>query len=67
MTCAAKERFPWRRVMETGLGGLGLSPSEFWRSTPRELAMAIAGRFGAPIAPMHRGDLERLMERFPDR
>jgi uncharacterized phage protein (TIGR02216 family) len=53
--------------MELGLGSLGLSPSEFWRTTPRELAAAIAGRFGAPVAPMQRHDLERLMHRFPDR
>lgn len=52
--------------MEVGLGLLALSPSEFWRTTPRELAAAIAGRFGAPVVPMQRDDLERLMERFPD-
>jgi uncharacterized phage protein (TIGR02216 family) len=53
-------------VIETGLGSLGLSPSDFWRTTPRELAMAIAGRFGPPVVPMQRDDLERLMQRFPD-
>jgi uncharacterized phage protein (TIGR02216 family) len=53
--------------METGLGALGLTPSELWRSTPRELASAIAGRFGPPVIAMQRDDLERLMQRFPDR
>jgi len=53
-------------MMQTGLGALALAPSEFWRMTPRELALAIEGRFGPPRAPMERHDLERLMARFPD-
>jgi len=52
--------------METGLGALELTPSEFWCATPRELAAAIAGRFGPPVIPMQRDDLERLMQCYPD-
>ena len=52
--------------MELGLGPLRLAPSEFWRMTPRELAMAIAGRFGVALPPLDRAGLDRLMEQFPD-
>jgi uncharacterized phage protein (TIGR02216 family) len=52
--------------MELGLGSLGLAPSEFWRMTPRELAMAIAGRFGIALSPLDRAGLLRLMKQFPD-
>jgi uncharacterized phage protein (TIGR02216 family) len=52
--------------MELGLGSLRLTPSEFWRMTPRELAMAIAGRFGTGTMPLDRAALDRLMKQFPD-
>ena len=58
----AKITFPWARLMQTGLGTLQLSPSEFWRSTPREIAAAI----GFPPKPMLRQSLNEMMERFPD-
>ena len=49
--------------MQFGLGTLRLSPNEFWRSTPRELA----GAFGsAPPRAMLRQKLNLLMEQFPD-
>jgi uncharacterized phage protein (TIGR02216 family) len=57
-----KPTFPWARLMQLGLGTLRLSPSEFWRSTPREIAAA----FGSPSQPMLRQKLNEMMERFPD-
>lgn len=49
--------------MHFGLGNLRLSPNEFWRCTPRELA----GAFGsAPPQPLLRQNLIELMEQFPD-
>jgi uncharacterized phage protein (TIGR02216 family) len=57
-----KPTFPSGRMMQLGLGTLKLSPSEFWRSTPREIAAA----FGAPSQPMLRQKLNEMMERFPD-
>ena len=49
-----------------GLGTLHLSPIEFWRSTPRE----IAGAFGCPPQPttanVLRQSLETMMQEFPD-
>jgi len=45
---------------------LRLSPDQFWRMTPRELALAIevvTGRNGEPFA---RHTLADLMKRYPD-
>jgi len=58
--------FPWDEAMSVGLGLLRLSPRDFWRMTPRELAGALkplAARAGAPTS---RGGLDDLMRRFPD-
>jgi uncharacterized phage protein (TIGR02216 family) len=52
--------------MELGLGRLGRSPREFWEMTPRELEAAIAGAIGIGPQPLSRGDLDRLISRFPD-
>jgi uncharacterized phage protein (TIGR02216 family) len=53
-------------MMHKGLGLLQLSPTEFWRSTPRE----IAGAFGSPPKPINadelRQNLNAMIERFPD-
>ena len=57
-----KQKFPWARMMRFGLGQLHLSPLEFWRSTPRELAAAM----GTPPQPMPRQNLLSLMDLFPD-
>ncbi|UUP18921.1 hypothetical protein NTH_03407 [Nitratireductor thuwali] len=56
--------------MEAGFGLLRLSPAHFWSMTPRELAAALAGLgaglgLGAGQAP-GRGDLDKLMQAFPD-
>lgn len=54
--------------MAAGLGVLALSPSEFWRTTPKEIDAALRGRFGQGLvndAPI-RTDLEYLMQLFPD-
>jgi uncharacterized phage protein (TIGR02216 family) len=54
--------------MAAGLGLLRLAPAQFWSMTPRELAAALRGAFGAPTfeTPPARADLARLMQRFPD-
>jgi uncharacterized phage protein (TIGR02216 family) len=53
--------------MGMGLGVLRLSPDAFWRMTLKELEAAIAGRLGpAAIAPLARGDLDAMMQQFPD-
>jgi len=61
---AAGEGFPWRRIMQLGLGVLRLPPADFWRATPRELAAAFWAE--APQA-LTRQDFNRLLELFPDR
>ena len=58
--------FLWSELMHKGLGLLHLSPTEFWRSTPRE----IAGAFGFPPKPVNaevlRQKLDDMMGVFPD-
>lgn len=63
---AFRSAFPWAEAMAFGFGVLKLSPEAFWRMTPRELAAAIAARRGAVTAPLDRGGLNALMQRFPD-
>jgi uncharacterized phage protein (TIGR02216 family) len=57
--------FPWRAAIGFGLGVLKLSPQQFWRMTPRELAFAIEAASGRS-APLTRADLTTLMKRYPD-
>ena len=57
--------FPWREAIGFGLGVLRLSPDEFWRMTPRELAYAIEASTGRR-APLDRAGFEQLMKRYPD-
>jgi uncharacterized phage protein (TIGR02216 family) len=57
--------FPWRQAIGFGLGRLQLSPEQFWRMTPRELAYAIEAAIGR-TAPLDRSALTRLMKRYPD-
>lgn len=53
--------------MAAGLGLLRLPPAHFWKLTPRELAAALGGGLGVSgRAPLRRGDLDRLIARFPD-
>jgi uncharacterized phage protein (TIGR02216 family) len=54
--------------MACGLGLLRLRPADFWAMTPRELALALRGAAGLPASggALHRADLDRLMQRFPD-
>ncbi len=57
--------FPWKQAIGFGLGVLKLSPEQFWRMTPRELAYAIAAVTGR-AAPLDREALTSLMTRYPD-
>lgn len=58
--------FPWDAAMEFGLGRLRLSPADFWRMTPRELASAMRAFAGPERTPLGRAGLDALMARFPD-
>ena len=54
-------------MIGAGLGVLGLDPAAFWRMTVKELEAALCGRFGpGPGTPLARGDLDAMMQRFPD-
>lgn len=57
--------FPWREAIGFGLGVLRLSPEQFWRMTPRELAYAIEAVRGRGT-PLDRGALTEMMKRYPD-
>jgi uncharacterized phage protein (TIGR02216 family) len=57
------ETFPWARLMQIGIGALGLSPEQFWRTTLREITAA-SGL--AHSHQMSRPALERLMQQWPD-
>ncbi|MCV0348791.1 rcc01693 family protein [Nitratireductor sp.] len=65
---AARPRpFPWSDVMGFAFGVLRLSPDAFWSMTPRELNCALEALCGGGAGAPARNDLDRLMERFPDR
>ena len=57
-----REKFPWARFMELGIGVLRLSPQDFWNATPREIVAA----FGGTAPQLHRASFEGLMRRYPD-
>lgn len=58
--------FPWAAAMQFGFGVLGLSSRTFWALTPRELAAAFEARAGRRVGSPARGELDQLMERYPD-
>lgn len=58
------ERFDWPALMQAGMRGLGLRPSEFWALTPAELALLLGRTSSA--APLSRSRLEELARAFPD-
>ena len=57
--------FPWREAIGFGLGVLRLSPEQFWRMTPRELACALEAA-GGRGPPLDRAALADMMTRYPD-
>ncbi len=59
---AKPERFPWGRVMQLGIGTLGLPPEQFWKCTLRE----ITGALGPVEMPLHRQSLHEMMNEWPD-
>lgn len=58
--------FAWNEAISFGLGILRLSTDEFWRMTPRELALAVEAVAGRAPAPLKRVTLAELMTRYPD-
>jgi uncharacterized phage protein (TIGR02216 family) len=65
MSAAPCSRFPGNRRSVSGSAVLRLSPEQFWRMTPRELAYAIEAASGRS-APLDRNALAQLMARYPD-
>jgi uncharacterized phage protein (TIGR02216 family) len=60
------EKFPWAELMHKGIGRLQLSPQEFWRSTPREIAAAFGSASQPANAEMLRQKLDEMGEQYPD-
>lgn len=63
---------PWQDLMRIGLGQLKLSPSQFWKMTPKELKCAIEGELKTFVGngqqdPLSKSNLEKLMKKFPDK
>lgn len=58
----------WAEAARVALGLLHWPPEVFWRATPAELRLAIAGRMArsGAVAPLDRGELTVLARRFPD-
>jgi len=53
--------------MAFGLGVLKLSPTAFWRATPRELSAAAAAMMpSGHVSAPSRSRLSALMQQFPD-
>ncbi|MGE3831361.1 MAG: phage tail assembly chaperone [Parvibaculaceae bacterium] len=50
--------------MQLGMGRLGLAPRDFWSMTLRELNAALG--LTAHAQGMTRGDLNSLLELYPD-
>jgi uncharacterized phage protein (TIGR02216 family) len=57
---------PWDRIIGYGLGVLRLSPSAFWKMTPREFALAVEAVTGGMAGAIDRHDFAALMRSFPD-
>jgi uncharacterized phage protein (TIGR02216 family) len=58
--------FAWREAIGFGLGVLRLSSDQFWRMTPRELALAVEAVAGRAPAPLRRATFVDMMTRYPD-
>ena len=56
--------FPFRRLFALAVLSLGLSPSDFWHMTPRELFALL--EHALPPAPPDRATLEDLIRRYGD-
>lgn len=54
----------WPGLMRVGIGGLRLSPADFWRLTPAELALMVGDPVG--VRPMDRCGFDRLRQAWPD-
>lgn len=58
------EGLDWSGLMRAGIGGLGLTPNEFWRLSPAELALMLGDP--AAIQPLGRARLDVLRQKWPD-
>ncbi|MBJ6373611.1 rcc01693 family protein [Sedimentitalea arenosa] len=57
--------FDWPALMQAGLQGLRLKPSEFWSLTPAELRLMLG--HGAVQGALSRSGLDALIAAYPDK
>ena len=63
----ALHAFPWDEVMGFLMGVLGWPPHVAWAATPREVALALDGRYGRQKSQIMDGAaLVELMQDWPD-
>ena len=55
----------WAGLMHAGLHRLRLTPDQFWRLTPSELAIMLGAT--STRGPMRRSGLDGLMAAYPDK
>ena len=64
---AFPDAFPWDEVMGFLMGVLGWPPHVAWAATPREVSMALNGRYGQRQGQaMNGAALNELMQDWPD-
>jgi uncharacterized phage protein (TIGR02216 family) len=60
------QRFPWAQLMRLGIHDLKFTPTEFWRSTLRELGSAAGPHVPPASLSELRQNLNTMMEQYPD-
>lgn len=70
-TTSEPDGSPWRDMAGFALGVLGWPPESFWRATPAEFWIAVAGwkrvnGLAGAAEPLSRDELASLCMRFPD-
>ena len=59
--------FPWDDTMGFLMGVLGWTAHAAWAATPREVGLALHGRYGPRMpAIMNAATLDDLMQEWPD-
>ncbi|WP_422050089.1 rcc01693 family protein [Shimia sp.] len=58
-------RFDWPALMRAGIGGLRLTPVEFWALSPAELSLLLGE--GRGQSALTRAGFDALLRAYPDR
>ncbi|MBO9396823.1 phage tail assembly chaperone [Shimia sp. R9_2] len=58
-------RFDWPALMRAGIGGLRLTPADFWALTPAELSLLLGE--GRGQSALTRAGFDALLRAYPDK